>query len=84
MPGLEAWGPPESHAEQTSFGSYNLAFTWEGETLTVRRSVTVMPQLVPSARYDEFVRFCRRVDAAEAAPLRAKFRATQATADERR
>jgi tetratricopeptide (TPR) repeat protein len=82
--GVEAWGPPESHAEQTAFGSYNLAFTWEGDTLTVRRSVTVMPQLVSPERYGEFVRFCRRVDAAEAAPLRAKFPATQATPDERR
>ena len=76
LPGVEAWAPPRSHVEQTAFGSYNLTFTREGEELTVRREVTIMPQVVRPERYGEFVRFCRGIDAAESAPLRARLRET--------
>jgi tetratricopeptide (TPR) repeat protein len=73
VPGALGWAPPQSHVEQTAFGSYNLTFTWEGDELTIRREVTIMPQVIGPERYGNFVRFCRGVDAAESAPLRARF-----------
>ncbi|MHC5053838.1 MAG: tetratricopeptide repeat protein [Planctomycetota bacterium] len=72
VPGARGWAPPQSHVEQTAFGSYNLTFTWEGEELTIRREVTIMPQVIGPERYGDFVRFCRGVDAAESAPLSAR------------
>ena len=73
VPGVEQWAPPKSHAEQTPYGSYNLTLTWARDVLTIRRAVTIMPQVIRPERYAAFVRFCRRVDAAESAPLRAAF-----------
>ncbi len=72
VPRARAWLPPPSHVEQTAFGSYNLAFTWDGDDLTIRREVTIMPQVIAPERYAEFVRFCRGIDAAESAPLRVR------------
>ena len=48
--------------------------TSEDEVLRLRRSCELLPQVVPPADYEEFVRFCRGIDAAEHAPLRARTR----------
>ena len=72
VPGVRGWAPPQSHVEQTAFGSYNLSFTWDGDELAIRREVTIMPQVIGPERYREFIRLCRDVDAAESAPLRAR------------
>jgi len=72
IPGARDWALPPSFVRQTAFGSYNLVFTREGDEITLRREVTIMPQIVAPGRYGEFVRFCRDIDAAESAPLRAR------------
>ena len=62
--------PPQSHVEQTTFGSYNLTFALVGDEVVIRRQITIMPQVVAPESYADFVRFCRGIDAAESAPLR--------------
>jgi tetratricopeptide (TPR) repeat protein len=73
LPGVESWAPPSPHTAKTSFGSYSLSFTREGDVMWIRRSVTLLPQVVEPQDYDEFVRFCRGIDAAEHAPMKALF-----------
>ena len=72
VPGMRGWSPPQSYVEQTAFGSYNLSFTRDGDEITIRREVTIMPQVLAPERYGAFVRFCRDIDAAESAPLRVR------------
>jgi hypothetical protein len=71
LPGVESWAPPAPHTAKTSFGSYSLSFASEGDVMWIRRSVTLLPQVVEPGNYEEFVRFCREIDAAEHAPLKA-------------
>ena len=71
LPGVESWAPPAPHTVKTSFGSYSLSFTREGDVMWIRRSVTLLPQVVEPEDYGEFVRFCREIDAAEHAPMKA-------------
>jgi hypothetical protein len=66
------WVPPTSHTEHTAFGSYSLTFTTRGNTLDIRRTIQLMPQVVEPGRYEEFVSFCKNIDTAESAPLRAR------------
>jgi len=72
LPGARQWALPESRSERTAFGSYSLTFAARGEELRIARSVTIMSQVIEAERYEDFVRFARAIDSAEAAPLRVR------------
>jgi hypothetical protein len=64
------WVCPPPLTEHTAFGSYSLTSVSRGAAVDIKRSIALVPQVIDPARYEEFVRFCRRIDAAETASLR--------------
>jgi len=72
------WAPPEDCVLQCAFGSYGLTFARRADGVHARRTVAILPQEVSAEGYDEFVKFCRGIDAAEAAPLRLRLPARAA------
>jgi len=72
IPGARDWALPPSLVRQAPFGSYNLVIAREGDEITIRREVAIMPQVVAPEHYGEFVDLCRAIDTAESAPLRVR------------
>jgi len=63
-PGFEVSSAPEPRAESSDFGSYFLRTSQRDGRLVFESHLEIAVSRVPSARYEEFRKFCRRVDAA--------------------